>query len=121
MCGYNPAFWNPPGSRRANVPIEAVINIRKNALALACNLSVGDEVIANLQKALDQLNESGEADGSVRQNLKIFRILFLPHRRGISPPYFLVPTCSRWRGLVGSFRHTVESRAYLVKDRSRCA
>ena len=62
----------------ANVPIEAVINIRKNALALACNLSVSDEVIANLQEALDQLNESGEADEIRASKFKDFQDFISP-------------------------------------------
>lgn len=65
-------------AHEANVPIEPVINIRKNSLALACNLSVSDEIISDLQEALDQLNTSGKADEIRDSKFKDFQNFIAP-------------------------------------------
>lgn len=54
-------------ARDAGLDIEQVVEIRENALALACNRAVDDAIIARLQHALDALEASGEA-AKIRQS-----------------------------------------------------
>ena len=55
-------------SKDAGVEIEHVVDIRENmVLGVACNKGTDDAAIAKLQKALDDLNASGEAD-KIRQS-----------------------------------------------------
>lgn len=54
-------------AKEAGVEIEKVVTAHEYPLGLACNKSVEDAVIAKMQKALDDLIASGEAD-KIRQS-----------------------------------------------------
>lgn len=54
-------------SKDAGIEVEHVVDIRENILGVACNKGIDGAVIAKLQKALDGLNASGEAD-KIRQS-----------------------------------------------------
>lgn len=53
-------------AREAGVEVEEVMVAHEHPLGLACNRTVDDAIIARLQKALDDLNASGEGD-KIRQ------------------------------------------------------
>ncbi|AMW34772.1 amino acid ABC transporter substrate-binding protein [Haematospirillum jordaniae] len=54
-------------AKEAGVEVEEVMVAHEHPLGLACNKSVDDAVIAKMQKALDDLIASGEAD-KIRQS-----------------------------------------------------
>lgn len=59
------ATYDSSGLRLAKergIEIEAILTVRNNELALACNKHIDDAIIAKLQNALDNVNTSGEAD-----------------------------------------------------------
>lgn len=49
-------------AKKAGVEIEPTFNLLEYMLTIACNKSVDDAVIAKLQKAVDDINASGEGD-----------------------------------------------------------
>lgn len=53
----------------SEVEIELVLPIRDNELGLACNKMVDDNAIMAMQKALNELNASGEADAIRKSKL----------------------------------------------------
>ena len=55
-------FSGPQLAEAAGVEIEPAFKLLEYMLAIACNKAVDDAVIAKLQKAVDDINASGEGD-----------------------------------------------------------
>lgn len=59
-------FLGPKLSKAAGIEVEPLLLVNERTMGLACNKGTDDEIIHKLQKALEEINSSGEAE-SIRK------------------------------------------------------